>query len=88
MSKWEIRAVGRETGEVETVYQGDDYSNVSDMMLNDWEGSAEYAHMSLFEDGRLIESHAQPLPRRGEDLGSLVLTLIIIGVVVFFFMMH
>jgi hypothetical protein len=85
--QWEIRAVRRETGEAETVYQGDDYSNVSDMMLNDYEGSAEYAHMALYEDGRLIESHAQPLPRAGEDWGGWVLALVIIGLVVFF-MMH
>lgn len=89
MSNWRIVGISRESGEAETIYAGDDYSNVSDMMLNPDEGSADYAHMSLYEDGRLIESHPQPRPRPGQgspDLGWVVLVIIVL--VVLYILIH
>ena len=87
MSNWQIEAISRETGQSETVYEGDDYSTVSDTMLNEGEGSADYSRMSLYEDGQLIESHPQPLPSKGADFVGW-LAFVVCVLVVLFLMIH
>ena len=50
------RIVGHlRSGGIKIIYQGRDYCNVSDMMLNPDEPSEEYERMQLFEDDVLIE---------------------------------
>lgn len=87
MSEWQIVGINRETGESETVYEGNDYSMVSDTMVNPGESSADYSHMSLYENGRLIERHEQPHSGQGRgDLRWIVFIVLIL--IVLYFIIH
>lgn len=51
------------SGGTEIVYEGTDYCNVSDYMLNPGEPDEKYMRMRLFQDGVLIEDVSPPMPR-------------------------
>lgn len=59
------RIVGHlRTGGTETIYEGRDYCNVSDMMPNPGEPDEKYGRVQLFQDGVLVEDVSPPMPRR------------------------
>jgi hypothetical protein len=83
---FEIVGTNRETGQREIVYEGNDYSNVNDMMRDDGDSHETYKRMELYENGELIETANCPAPSTGERVfdavGSLIALLIVIGFIV------
>jgi len=52
----------RDGGGADTLYEGTDWSCVSDLMPNQDEGESQYARVDCYADGRLIESNTTHLP--------------------------
>jgi len=49
-------------GGQEVIYEGPDWSNVSDMMPNQGEPDKKYSKAELYENGQLVESNETSAP--------------------------
>lgn len=83
MSEWKIVGIG-DDGERETLYEGADYSNVSDMMD---ENESRYSRIESYKNGHLDQA-VNCSPARGLDVGWIFLLIIVIAILGSLFIAH
>jgi hypothetical protein len=72
--KHSYRIVGyKRGGGTQEVYNGTDWSMVSDEMANNGDPDPNYGRMELYQDGQLVETAETSLPERRRGLLSWLL---------------